>query len=40
MHHHHDAEEEVLFPKIELISKETGLMEGNVQQHRAFGPGF
>jgi hypothetical protein len=40
MHHHHDAEEKVFFPSIELISDVQGIMERNIQQHRAFTPGF
>ena len=40
MHHHHDAEEAVFFPSIEQISGVKGLMERNVEQHRAFTPGF
>ncbi|KAI5239198.1 hypothetical protein E4T43_06968 [Aureobasidium subglaciale] len=40
MHHHHDAEEAIFFPEIESITKIKGLMEQNVEQHRAFTPGF
>ena len=40
MHHHHDGEEKVFFPNIELISDVQGIMERNVEQHRAFTPGF
>jgi hemerythrin-like domain-containing protein len=40
MHHHHDAEEAVFFPAIEQISGVKGLMAQNVEQHRAFTPGF
>ena len=40
MHHHHDAEENEFFPNIELITNSKGLMERNVEQHRAFTPGF
>ena len=40
MHHHHDAEEEIYFPAIESISGVAGLMEQNIEQHRAFTPGF
>lgn len=40
MHHHHDSEEEIFFPSIEQISGVQGLMEQNVEQHRAFTPGF
>lgn len=40
MHHHHDAEEKAFFPDIESISGVEGLMESNVEQHRAFTPGF
>lgn len=40
MHHHHDAEEKDFFPSIEAISGIEGLMTQNVEQHRAFTPGF
>ena len=40
MHHHHDAEEKNFFPSIELISGVQGIMERNIEQHRAFTPGF
>jgi hypothetical protein len=40
MHHHHDSEEQLFFPDIEKITGIAGLMEGNVEQHRAFTPGF
>lgn len=40
MQHHHDAEEEIFFPALERISGVEGLMERNVEQHRAFAQGF
>jgi len=40
MHHHHDAEEKIFFPSIEAISGVQGIMERNIEQHRAFTPGF
>ncbi|KAK0264328.1 hypothetical protein LTS09_001806 [Friedmanniomyces endolithicus] len=40
MHHHHEAEEQDFFPNIERISGVDGLMSRNVEQHRAFTPGF
>lgn len=40
MHHHHDGEEDNFFPTIEKITGVKGLMERNVEQHRAFTPGF
>jgi hypothetical protein len=40
MHHHHDAEEMEFFPSIELISGVQGIMDRNIEQHRAFTPGF
>ena len=40
MHHHHDAEEKDFFPSIEQISGVEGIMERNIEQHRAFAPGF
>lgn len=40
MHHHHDMEEENFFPAIEKLTGVEGLMASNVEQHRAFTPGF
>jgi hemerythrin-like domain-containing protein len=40
MHHHHDAEEALFFPEIESITNVKGSMEKNIEQHRAFTPGF
>lgn len=40
MQHHHDAEEKDFFPSIEAISGVQGIMERNIEQHRAFTPGF
>lgn len=40
IHHHHDAEEDIFFPSIETITNVKGIMERNVEQHRAFTPGF
>lgn len=40
MHHHHDAEEKEFFPSLEAISGIEGLMTQNIEQHRAFTPGF
>jgi hemerythrin-like domain-containing protein len=40
MHHHHDAEENEFFPTIEEITGVQGIMERNIEQHRAFTPGF
>jgi hemerythrin-like domain-containing protein len=40
MHHHHDAEEEVFFPFLAEITGVPGVMERNIEQHRAFTPGF
>lgn len=40
MHHHHDAEETIFFPSIEKITGVEGIMERNMEQHRAFTPGF
>lgn len=40
MHHHHDAEEQTFFPEVEKITQVNGIMEQNVEQHRAFTPGF
>ena len=40
MHHHHEAEEKSFFPAIEELSGVPGLMQQNVEQHKAFTPGF
>ncbi len=40
MHHHHDVEEKDFFPSIELLTDVQGIMERNIEQHRAFTPGF
>ena len=40
MHHHHEAEETIFFPSIELITDVREIMERNVEQHRAFTPGL
>ena len=40
MHHHHDCEEKNFFPNIEQITGVQGIMERNIEQHRAFTPGF
>ncbi|KAL7945351.1 hypothetical protein V8C42DRAFT_322883 [Trichoderma barbatum] len=40
IHEHHQGEEELLFPQIEKITGEKGLMEQNVTQHHAFEPGL
>lgn len=40
MHQHHDAEEAIFFPDIEKITKTKEIMENNVEQNRAFTPGF
>ena len=40
MHHHHDAEVAVFFPRVERISGVQGIMQRNIEQHRAFTPGF
>jgi hypothetical protein len=37
---HHEGEETVLFPEIEKITGETGIMEKNIEQHHAFLPGL
>lgn len=40
MHHHHEAEEHDFFPHVEQIANVPGVMQQNVEQHRAFTPGF
>jgi len=37
---HHEGEETVLFPEIEKITGEKGIMEKNIEQHHAFLPGL
>lgn len=40
VHVHHEGEETHSFPLIEKLCGEKGIMEVNVEQHRAFGEGF
>lgn len=40
LQHHHDAEEETYFPRLERVASQPGLMDHNVEQHAAFGVGF
>lgn len=40
MHQHHDAEEAIFSPDIGKITKTKEIVENNVEQHRAFTPGF
>jgi len=40
IHTHHGGEETILFPKIESITGQKGLMERNVEQHHAFMGGL
>lgn len=40
MHHHHEVEVTNFFPNVERLSGIKGLMTSNVEQHRAFTPGF
>jgi hypothetical protein len=40
MHHHHEAEEAEFFPSIARLTDVPGIMEQNIEQHRAFTPGF
>lgn len=39
-HLHHDAEEMYFFPDIEAFTGQKNIMSGNIEQHRAFGPGL
>jgi hemerythrin-like domain-containing protein len=39
IHHHHSLEEEYLFPWIEEYTGEKGIMEANLEQHKAFEAG-
>lgn len=38
--HHHETEEERLFPDLEELTKQSGLMEVNKNQHKAFHDGL
>lgn len=40
LHGHHALEEEVTFPLIEAETGVDGIMEANIVQHEAFGPGL
>jgi hypothetical protein len=40
IHHHHQFEEESLFPDIEAYSEQKGVMEANIDQHHAFEEGL
>ncbi|KFY49991.1 hypothetical protein V495_00385 [Pseudogymnoascus sp. VKM F-4514 (FW-929)] len=40
IHHHHECEEEILFPGFERVSGVEGMMAANVVQHHEFTPGF
>ena len=38
--HHHDAEEEHFFPALDKLPGMEGLMDINIEQHKAFHPGL
>ncbi len=40
LHNHHSSEEDWIFPDIEEITGEKGIMDVNVQQHQAFEKGI
>jgi hemerythrin-like domain-containing protein len=40
IHHHHSTEEEYLFPLLEKLFNEPGIMDANVEQHEQFEPGL
>jgi hemerythrin-like domain-containing protein len=40
LEHHHQTEEICLFPRIEQLTGEKNVMEGNVEQHHQFEPGL
>ncbi|KAJ9148895.1 Hemerythrin HHE cation binding domain-containing protein [Pleurostoma richardsiae] len=40
LHEHHEAEETMMFPSMEKLAGVTGLMDANVDQHRAFHGGL
>ena len=40
IHGHHDEEEEYVFPDIEKLAGQVGLMGNNIEQHRAFERGL
>lgn len=40
VHSHHDSEESFYFPSIEEYTGVKGIMDANIEQHRAFGSGL
>ncbi|CAJ0555343.1 Ff.00g054080.m01.CDS01 [Fusarium sp. VM40] len=40
VHVHHQGEEDILFPAIEEMSGEKGIMDRNIEQHHAFSQGL
>lgn len=38
VHHHHDVEEDMLFPQLEELTSNKGSMKGNIEQHKIFEP--
>ena len=36
IHHHHTAEEDFFFPEVEKALKRPGIMQTNIEQHKAF----
>jgi len=37
---HHAVEEDILFPRLEEVTGQKGIMDGNIEQHHAFQPGL
>jgi hemerythrin-like domain-containing protein len=40
VHHHHNVEEEMVFPQIEQLTGKKSLMNSNIEQHKIFEPGL
>jgi hemerythrin-like domain-containing protein len=38
VHHHHQVEEDIVFPELEAFTGQPGCMGGNLEQHHAFEP--
>jgi len=40
MEDHHSVEEKILFPQLEELTGQKGIMDGNIKEHHAFIPGL
>ena len=38
VHHHHQVEEDIVFPELEAFTGQPGCMGGNLEQHHVFEP--